>query len=86
MRARDLRAFTGELRGRFEEGRAFPVPLLLVYARRDPLVSPDNGPRLHALVPGAELGWIEASSHFAHVDTPEKVVARVVPFLSAGRG
>jgi pimeloyl-ACP methyl ester carboxylesterase len=83
MSARDLRAFTGELRDRFAAGRAFPIPLLLLYADRDPLVSPDNGRRLAALLPGAELAWIEQSSHFAHVDTPEQMVARVLPFLSA---
>jgi pimeloyl-ACP methyl ester carboxylesterase len=82
MSAHDLRAFTQELRQRFAAGQAFPVPLLLLYADRDPLVSPDNGRRLAALLPGAELAWIERSSHFAHVDTPEEVVARVLPFLS----
>ncbi len=83
MSAADLRAFTGELRLRFAAGQAFPVPLLLVYADRDPLVSPRNGERLHALLPAAELTWIEASSHFAHVDTPDQVVARLLPFLGA---
>jgi len=86
MAAADLRAFTRELGERFAARRAFPVPLLLLYADRDPLVSPRNGARLHALLPGAELSWIEASSHFAHVDTPEQVVARVLPFLSATPG
>jgi pimeloyl-ACP methyl ester carboxylesterase len=83
MAASDLRAFTAELRARFAERRGFPVPLMLLYADRDPLVSPRNGERLHALLPEAELSWITASSHFAHVDTPEQVVARVLPFLSA---
>jgi pimeloyl-ACP methyl ester carboxylesterase len=78
-----LRAFTRELRDRSGQGQAFPVPLLLLYADQDPLVAPQNGARLHALLPGAELAWIEDSSHFAHVDTPEKVVDRVLPFLSA---
>ncbi len=78
-----LRAFTRQLRERRAEGRAFPVPLMLLYADQDPLVAPRNGERLHALLPEAELVWIEQSSHFAHVDTPEKVVDRVLPFLSA---
>jgi pimeloyl-ACP methyl ester carboxylesterase len=59
---------------------------MLLYADQDPLVSPRNGERLHALLPQAELVWIEASSHFAHVDTPERVAARVLPFLSAAAG
>lgn len=78
-----LRAFTRELGERCAMGRAFPVPLMLVYADRDPLVAPENGERLRRLLPGAELVWIEASSHFAHVDTPDQVVSRVLPFLSA---
>jgi pimeloyl-ACP methyl ester carboxylesterase len=81
-----LRAFTRELRERFQDGKAFPVPLMLVYADQDPLVAPENGARLHALLPDAELVWIASSSHFAHVDTPEQVVDRVVPFLSAPPG
>jgi pimeloyl-ACP methyl ester carboxylesterase len=83
MSASALRAFTRQLRERREQGRAFPVPLMLLYADRDPLVAPENGERLHALLPEAELVWIEESSHFAHVDTPDKVVERVLPFLSA---
>ncbi len=82
MSAADLRAFTRDLAARSAEGRPFPIPLLLLYADQDPLVSPRNGDRLHALLPGSELAWIERSSHFAHVDTPDAVVARVLPFLS----
>lgn len=73
--------FVRELEARKERGERFPVPLLLVYAREDPLVAPENGERLQALLPGVELRWIEDSSHFAHVDTPERVVEAVVPFL-----
>ena len=80
MSIRDLRSFTHYLGKRFAEGRPFPIPLLLVYAERDPLVSPVNGERLHALLPDAEMSWI-GRSHFAHVDTPDEVVARVLPFL-----
>ena len=54
----------------------FAVPLLLLYSRQDPLVPPSVGERLHALVPDAPLVWLEATSHFAHVDTPEAVVRR----------
>jgi pimeloyl-ACP methyl ester carboxylesterase len=60
----------------------FPVPLLLLYSRRDPLVDPANGERLAALIPDAQLKWLEETSHFAHVDTPEPVVAAIRAFLS----
>ncbi len=63
--------------------RPFPVPLQLVYATTDPLVRPENGRRLAALVKGAELVWLRDSSHFAHVDTPDALVEAVLPFLLA---
>ena len=61
----------------------FPVPLRLVYATTDPLVRPANGPRLAKLVKHAELVWLEGSSHFAHVDTPDALVDAVLPFLES---
>jgi pimeloyl-ACP methyl ester carboxylesterase len=78
MAARDLTAWTRRLA---ERAAPFPVPLLLLYARQDPLVAPENGPRLHAILPQSKLVWIESSSHFAHVDTPERVIEHVLPFL-----
>jgi pimeloyl-ACP methyl ester carboxylesterase len=39
------------------------------------------GERLHALVPEAPLVWLESTSHFAHVDTPEAVLDAVADFL-----
>ena len=59
----------------------FPVPLRLVYATTDPLVKPENGRRLKAAIPAAELIWLEKTSHFAHVDTPDALVDAVLPFL-----
>lgn len=67
------------------ERRPFPVPLQLVYARQDPMVPPRVGRELAALLPGAELVWLEDTSHFAHVDSPERLLAVVVPFLSSPR-
>lgn len=81
MHAGGLRAFTRRLRERQERGEAFPVPLLLVYADVDPLVPPETGPRLQALLPGAELVRLNEASHFAHVDAPERFLAPVLRFL-----
>ncbi len=83
MAASGLRAFLRDLEARKEAGRRFPCPLLLVYARQDPLVSPSNGEALHKLVPASELVWLDQTSHFAHVDSPERVVEVVLPFLTA---
>ena len=61
----------------------FPVPLLLVYAREDPMVPPATGTRLAELVPDAELVWLEDASHFAQVDQPAALVAAIEAFFSA---
>jgi pimeloyl-ACP methyl ester carboxylesterase len=77
VNAGDFAAFQARL-GR----ETFPIPLLLVYARQDPMVPPWVGDRLKAVVPAATLTWLEDSSHFAHVDTPERFVTAVRHFLA----
>ena len=79
---RDLAAFAESLRRRRDGGVPFPVPLLLLYARTDPMVPPEMGDRLAELVPDARLAWLEESSHFAHVDTPEPFLRVVLPFIA----
>ncbi len=73
----DLKTFIHELKT-----RPFPVPLLLIYSRQDPLVRPSVGEALHALVPDAPLVWLDDTSHFAHVDTPAAVLAPLRAFLA----
>lgn len=80
----ELARFMDALRERRRRGEPFPTPLLLLYARQDPMVPPDVGRAMAALVPDAEQVWLERSSHFAHVDTPELFVEAVAPFLRAG--
>ncbi len=75
--------FVRELERRRELGEAFPVPLMLVYARQDPMVPPKVGKRLAKLIPSAQMVWLEDSSHFAHVDSPERFLEAVLPFLSS---
>src|SRR5690606_21941636 len=60
----------------------FPIPLALLYARRDPMVPPAVGEKLAALVPDASFTWLDDCSHFAHVDRPDLVVERVESFLT----
>jgi pimeloyl-ACP methyl ester carboxylesterase len=57
------------------------VPVLLLYARTDPIVPASNGLKLAATMPRARFVWLEDTSHFAHVDTPELVLRHAVPFL-----
>ncbi len=77
----DLEHFVDVLKAR--RAQPFPVPLLLLYARQDPMVPSEVGRVLAALVPGAEQVWLSRSSHFPHVDTPELFVEAVAPFLQA---
>lgn len=79
MGPRGLAEFAATLAARQAAGEPFPVEMLLIYARRDPLVAPAIGERLHALT-GAPLVWIEHGSHFAHVDA----VDELLPHLAAG--
>ncbi|HSN33979.1 MAG TPA: alpha/beta hydrolase [Ideonella sp.] len=82
---RDIAAFTAGLAARRDQQQPFPVPLLLLYARQDPLVPPSVGERLHALVPDAPLRWLDSTSHFAHVDTPDAVVDELRAFFGGAQ-
>ena len=81
FRPRDIAAFGSELRARRDGGQPFPIPLHLLYSRRDPLVPPRVGDALHALVPSATLEWVDDTSHFMHVDTPAPVLGALDRFL-----
>jgi len=67
--------------GRALKNEPFPIPLLLLYAKTDPLVAPENCDYLAKLVPAAKVKWIDDSSHFAHVDTPGAVVDAITEFF-----
>lgn len=73
----EMRAFAREL----ERRQGLGTPLSLVYAREDPIVSPKVGRKLHARLPGAEFHWLERSSHFAQVDSPDRLARLVVEFV-----
>jgi pimeloyl-ACP methyl ester carboxylesterase len=60
----------------------FPIPLLFVYAERDPMVPPSVGTKLHARLPSAQLIRLADASHFAHVDAAPRFVEAVLPFLA----
>lgn len=81
---RDLEAFLVQLIMRLRHRAAFPVPLQLVYARRDPMVPPKIGDKLAELIPSAELVWLDDASHFAQVDAPEALLEAMTPFLRRG--
>jgi pimeloyl-ACP methyl ester carboxylesterase len=78
---RVFQAFVGQLHDRRTQGKPFPVPLQLVYSRQDPMVPPAVGAALMALVPEAEGHWLAETSHFAHVDSPDRLLDVIEPFL-----
>jgi hypothetical protein len=55
--------------------------MLLLYARRDPMVPPRFGPILAELT-RAPLVWLEEGSHFAHVDALHRFLPPVEAFLA----
>ncbi len=55
-------------------------PIRLLWSRWDPLVPPRFGPRYQALLPEAELVWLDDASHFLHVDAPEACVRELLRF------
>ena len=63
--------------------KPFPIPLLFVYAKKDPMVPPIVGDKLHELVPSAQMIRLDAASHFAHVDAAPRFVAAIESFLNA---
>ncbi len=74
---RAMRAFERELRA----AGTFPVPLQLLYAERDPMVPPQIGGRLHALLPDARFVRVANASHFMHVDAVEAFATHALAFL-----
>lgn len=80
----ELREFAAKLEALRAADQPFPAELLLMYATEDPMVPPEVGRRLHALVPGAELVWLDHSSHFCHVDSPGRVVEILLGFFGKG--
>lgn len=71
-----------EMRAFLREAPRLAVPLMLIYSRQDPMVPPWVGERLHAALPAHEMVWLEDTSHFAHVDTPDEILAPMFRFLA----
>lgn len=79
-----MRALARSLEQRRDAGCDFPVPLLLVYARQDPMVPARHGERMAERVPDAGYRWLDHASHFAHIDAVDAYLDAVRPFLEKG--
>ncbi len=75
-----IREFHATLRDRKARELRFPVPLVHLYARKDPMVPARFGPIL-AEATGSPLTWIEDASHFMHVDAVERFLPPALGFL-----
>ncbi|MCB9591491.1 MAG: alpha/beta hydrolase [Sandaracinaceae bacterium] len=80
LKASEMKRFEAELAAL----DGFPIPLQLLYVRRDPMVPPVVGERLARAIPDAEMVWLSEGSHFAHVDAVDAFLAAARPFLAAG--
>lgn len=78
-----VRDFHRTLQARRDAGQRFPVPLLLLYAERDPMVPPRFGEIFAGLIPDARLVWLREASHFAHVDAVDRFLPPVLDFLQS---
>lgn len=61
--------------------RALDVPILLIWGSLDPLLPVDNGRRLAAELPRAQLVVIPRSWHRPHVERPDTVASLVAAFV-----
>jgi pimeloyl-ACP methyl ester carboxylesterase len=82
MAPRPMAEFERTLVERHARGEPFPVPMLHLYARRDPMVPPRFGEILSERS-RSPLVWLEEGSHFAHVDAVERFLPPVLEFLAA---
>jgi pimeloyl-ACP methyl ester carboxylesterase len=78
-----IREFQRTLEDRRSRGVPFPVPLLHLYARKDPMVPPRFG-EIMAKRTGAPIQWIDEGSHFMHVDAVDRFLPPTLAFLGEG--
>jgi pimeloyl-ACP methyl ester carboxylesterase len=81
-----MAVFEDQLRVRRERGLPFPVPLMLMYAPRDPMVPPRWATGCARSCPDATFVKLREGSHFAHVDAPRAFLESAVPFLRGADG
>jgi pimeloyl-ACP methyl ester carboxylesterase len=73
---RDLAKSLSKIR----DGKGKLVPVRLLWARSDVIIPPAFGRKYQELLPAAELVWFDRTSHFIHVDDPERTVREIVRF------
>jgi len=61
--------------------RRLDRPALVIWGERDRFMAAEQAELQRESFPGAEVHIIEASSHYVHLDAPDRVADLVVPFL-----
>ncbi len=70
----------GDFLKQLKQRDGFPIPLMLLYAPADPMVSPEVG-KVLSVATGVDVTWLERGSHFAHVDATDEFLSAALPFL-----
>jgi pimeloyl-ACP methyl ester carboxylesterase len=63
--------------------RDIAVPVLIIWGMHDPIISLQEGTRLHHAVPASRLVVIDACGHIPQEESPEKTYAAIADFLAA---
>jgi pimeloyl-ACP methyl ester carboxylesterase len=66
--------FTDEIEPRYA---TLDVPVHLIWGREDRWIPPERAHRLHAMVPGSTLAFIERAGHLVQLDAPDELTAAV---------
>lgn len=74
-------SYMKKMRKRVKEN-PLPMPVLLLWAREDVMVPPRLGIKYQKLLklPPEKLVWMEKTSHFLQVDSPEETIQKIISF------
>lgn len=57
------------------------VKTLIIAGRKDFIINPDMGKKLHKIIPSSQLAEINKATHFAHLETPKEFYEVVEAFI-----
>jgi Predicted hydrolases or acyltransferases (alpha/beta hydrolase superfamily) len=66
--------------------RSASIPTLIVVGEKDPITTPADASRMHALAPSSEVAIIREASHLSNVEQPRLYNEAVQQFLDRTRG
>ncbi len=61
--------------------QSITAPTLIIQGRHDPYIPANQVERMHRMIAGSKLVYIEDGSHFLPIDTPEVVAKEVQDFI-----